>query len=58
MPLAAVPILHRWEDDGRHFLLIRRSLSDPQEKRYHLVFAAPGTTLQEMVQASGERLAY
>ena len=52
---AAVPILHRWEDDGRHFLLIRRSLSDPQEKRYHLVFAAPGTTLQEMVQASGAR---
>jgi hypothetical protein len=55
MPLAAVPILHRWEDDGRHFLLIRRSLSDPQEKRYSLVFAAPGTTLQEMVQASGAR---
>jgi SRSO17 transposase len=52
---AAVPILHRWEDDGRHFLLIRRSLSDPQEKRYSLVFAAPGTTLQEMVQASGAR---
>ena len=52
---AAVPILHRWEDDGRHFLLIRRSLSDPQEKRYHFVFAPKGTTLQEMVQASGAR---
>src|SRR6266487_2212113 len=36
---AAVPILQRWEDDGRHFLLMRRSLSDPQEKRYHFVFA-------------------
>jgi SRSO17 transposase len=52
---AAVPILHRWEDDGRHFLLIRRSLSDPQEKRYHFVYAPPGTTLSEMVQASGAR---
>jgi hypothetical protein len=55
MPLAAVPILHRWEDDGRHFLLIRRSLSDPQEKRYHFVFAPKGSTLPEMVQASGAR---
>jgi len=52
---AVVPILHQWEDDGRHWLLIRRSLSDPQEKRSHLVFALPGTTLQEMVQASGAR---
>jgi SRSO17 transposase len=52
---AAVPLLHRWEEDGRHFLLIRRSLADPQEKRYHLVFAPQGTTLQEMVQASGAR---
>jgi SRSO17 transposase len=52
---AAVPILHRWEEDGRHFLLIRRRVSDPQEKRYHFVFAPPGTTLQEMVQASGAR---
>ena len=52
---ACVPILHRWEADGRHWLLIRRSLSDPQEKRYHFVFAPPGTTLQEMVQASGAR---
>jgi SRSO17 transposase len=28
---ACVPILHRWKEDGRHFLLIRRSLSDPPE---------------------------
>ena len=32
---AAVPILHRWEDDGRHWLLMRRSLTDPQEKAYY-----------------------
>ena len=29
---AAVPILHQWEDDGQHWLLIRRSPSDPLQK--------------------------
>jgi SRSO17 transposase len=52
---AAVPILHRWEDDGRHFLLIRRSLTDPREKAYYFVFAPQGTTLQDMVKAIGAR---
>jgi SRSO17 transposase len=52
---AVVPILHQWGDDGRHWLLIRRSLTHPQEKCYYLVFAAPGTTLQEMVIAIGAR---
>jgi SRSO17 transposase len=32
---AYVPILHQWEDDGRHWLLIRRSLTDPNEKAYY-----------------------
>lgn len=48
-------MLHRWEDDGEHFLLIRRSLTDPQDKRYYFVFAPQGTTLAEMVQAIGAR---
>jgi SRSO17 transposase len=52
---AAVPILHQWEEDGRHWLLIRRSLVDPREKAYYFVFAPPGTTLCEMVQAIGAR---
>jgi SRSO17 transposase len=52
---ASVPILHRWEDDGRHWLLIRRSLTDPNEKAYYFVFAPNGTTLPEMVAASGAR---
>jgi SRSO17 transposase len=52
---AAVPILHQWQDDGRHWLLIRRSLSDPTEKTYYFVFAPAGTTLQEMVAAIGAR---
>lgn len=52
---AAVPILHRWEDDGRHWLLLRRHLSDPREIAYYFVFAPPGTTLSQMVQAIGTR---
>ncbi len=52
---AVVPILHQWEDDGCHFLLMRRSLSDPRDKAYAFVFAPAGTTLQEMVPASGAR---
>src|SRR5713226_5819850 len=52
---AAVPILHRWEDDGRHWLLMRRCVDDPLEKAYYFVFAPKGTTLQEMVQAIGAR---
>jgi SRSO17 transposase len=52
---AVVPMLHQWQDDGRHFLLIRRSIADPHEKRYYFVFAPPGTTLQEMVRAIGVR---
>ena len=38
-----------------HSLLIRRSLTDPHEKRYYFVFAPSGTTLQEMVRAIGAR---
>jgi SRSO17 transposase len=52
---AAVPILHRWEADGRHWLLIRRNLSDPQEKAYYFVSGPSGTTLPQMVTASGAR---
>jgi hypothetical protein len=50
-----VPMLHRWEDDGRHWLLIRRSLTDPNEKAYYFVFAPKGTSLPEMVKAIGAR---
>src|SRR5713101_8281627 len=52
---ACVPLLHRWEDDGQHWLLIRRDLTDPNEKAYYFVFAPRGTTLSEMVQAIGAR---
>lgn len=52
---ACVPLLHRWEDDGQHWLLIRRDLDLPNEQAYYLVFAPRGTTLSEMVQAIGAR---
>ena len=49
------PILHQWEDDGQHWLLIRRSPADPTQKTYYFVFAPQGTTLLEMVEAIGAR---
>jgi SRSO17 transposase len=52
---AVIPILHQWEDDGRHFLLVRRCLDDPSEKAYYFVFAPAGTRLPEMVKAIGAR---
>jgi SRSO17 transposase len=52
---ALLPILHQWEEDGRHFLLIRRCLDDPQEKAYYFVFARLGTTLAQIVKAIGQR---
>ena len=55
MPLVCVPMLHRWEDDECHWLLIGRSLTDPNEKAYYFVFAPKGTTLPEMVAAIGAR---
>jgi SRSO17 transposase len=52
---AVMPMLHRCEDDGRHFLLIRRCVDDPSEKAYYFVFAPLGATLADMVQAIGAR---
>jgi SRSO17 transposase len=52
---ACVPILHRWVDDGKHWLLIRRRIDDPSEKTYYFVFGPNGTTLQEMVEVIGKR---
>lgn len=52
---ALLPILHRGLDDGHHFLLIRRSLTDHKDLQYFLVFAPTGTSLQQMVLACGAR---
>jgi SRSO17 transposase len=52
---AVIPRLHQWEDDGMHWVLFRRSLTDRQDITYYLVFAPSGTTLPQMVRAIGRR---
>ncbi len=52
---ACVPMLHQWEADGRHWLLLRRDLSDRREITYSFVFGPPATPLPEMVKAIGAR---
>jgi SRSO17 transposase len=52
---AVMPLLHGWEDDGQHFLLVRRCVDDPSEKPYYFVFAPVGTPLRAMVTAIGAR---
>src|SRR5260370_9097332 len=52
---ACVVILHRWEDDGEHWLLIRRIPTHPTEKTYYLVFGPAGTSLEVMAWAVGSR---
>lgn len=48
-------MLHQWEEDGHHWVLLRRSLTDPHDTAYFFVFAEPATTLLEMVRAIGAR---
>jgi len=52
---ACLPILHRWEDDGQHWLLIRRIPTHPTDKTYYLVFGPAGTALAVMAWAVGSR---
>jgi hypothetical protein len=52
---ACFPLLHRWADDQRHWVLIRRIPADPTKKTYYLVFAPVGATLEVMVGAIGAR---
>jgi SRSO17 transposase len=52
---ACVPILHKWEDDGCHWLLIRRCIDNPKKKTYYIVFGPHDTTLQKMVTVIGYR---
>jgi SRSO17 transposase len=52
---AWVPMVHAGVEDGHHWLLIRRDLSDPMDKRYYFVFGPKATTLAEVVEAIGAR---
>ena len=50
---SAAPRMARpeWE----HWLLVRRSLEDPEETAYSVVFAPAATTLEELVPVAGRR---
>lgn len=52
---ALLPMVHQGRGDERHWLLIRSSIDDPEEKTSYFVFAPPATTLQEMVGIVGKR---
>jgi SRSO17 transposase len=52
---ACLPMLHQCEEDGHHWLLVRRSCTDPTDKAFYFVFAPKGTTLSVMVKVIGAR---
>lgn len=43
------------EPQWEHWLLVRRSISKPEELAYYVVFAPAATTLEEMVGVAGRR---
>jgi SRSO17 transposase len=52
---ARLPVVHGGSVDGRHWLVVRRCLDDPDELAYYLIFAPPETPLSTIVQAIGTR---
>ena len=52
---ARLPVAQAGVVDGRHWLLVRRCLDDPNELAYYLVWAPPETSLPTMVAAIGAR---
>lgn len=48
--------LWRWQTpEGIHRLLVRRSLEDPTDRAYYVVFAPQGATFEELVRVAGRR---
>jgi SRSO17 transposase len=52
---ACLPIVLHGEQDGQHFLLLRRTLTGEKEIAYYLVFCPQNTTIQQMAQSVGAR---
>ncbi len=53
---AWLPMSWRWAPDGMaHWLLARRSVSQPDEIAYYFVFGPADATLQQVVQVAGTR---
>jgi SRSO17 transposase len=53
---ALVPLLSIMIDNHR-WLLVRRSIGDPKEMAYYVVYGPPETELEEMVKVAGRRWA-
>jgi SRSO17 transposase len=54
---ARVPLFRLDWPGFEHWLLVRRSIPDPEELAYFVVFAPRGTTLAELVRVAGSRWA-
>jgi SRSO17 transposase len=52
---ACLPWLQAGQEDGQHFVVIRRCLDDPSKLTFYLVFAPLSTPLATIVQAIGAR---
>ncbi|GCE29602.1 hypothetical protein KDA_50860 [Dictyobacter alpinus] len=50
-----LPILHHGEDDGQHWMLIRRLVTDPRDTVFSVAFGPVGTTLADLVNAIAAR---
>jgi SRSO17 transposase len=50
-----VAIRPRREPGWEHWLLVRRSLTDPQDLAFYVCFSPAGTTLQELARVAGTR---
>jgi SRSO17 transposase len=54
---ARVPLERLQEPEWGHWLLVRRSISDPTKLAYYVAFGPAHTTLQELAQVAGRRWA-
>lgn len=52
---ARLPLNHACGDAWERWLLVRKSLSDPQELTGYIAFAPAGTPLQKLVEVAGTR---
>lgn len=50
-----LPLWHRGREDGQHFVLLRRFLTEPNHITFALVFAPAPTPLTQLVTVSGSR---
>ncbi len=54
---ARVPLVRLQEPEWGHWLLTRRSITDPTDLAYYVCFGPAQTTLQELVHVAGKRWA-